>query len=154
MSSHMPPLIAVAAALAVLAGCGDQSSTTSTSPSSPPPTTGGPIASGLPQSGSGTDINRPRPDNSSANKTDGQDALTPMNQGSSEADTRETANIRKAIMADPMLSVDAQNIKIITNKGLVTLRGVVDSPDERRRVNQIVQKASGTDVFDDQLHVK
>ncbi len=134
------------ALLAALAGCGEQ-------PAAPAGASAAP-ASGPPPSGSAAEINRPHPDNSAANKADGQEALTPMNQGSSAADTQETANIRKAIMADPMLSVDAQNIKIITIKGQVTLRGVVDTVDERKRVNQIVSKVTGTDVFDDQLHVK
>jgi osmotically-inducible protein OsmY len=146
MRPCMPPCILTAALLAVMIGCGDQStasSTTASPPSSEPPVTG-----------SGAEINRPHPDNSAANKRDGQEALTPMNQGAGDADIRETANIRKAIMADPMLSIDAQNIKVITNKGLVTLRGVVDSIDEHKRVARIVQNASGTDVFDDQLKVK
>lgn len=77
-----------------------------------------------------------------------------MDQGGSAADVQETATIRKAIMADPMLSVDARNIKIITIKGQVTLRGVVDSVDERKHVNAIVTKAAGSAVFDDQLRVK
>jgi osmotically-inducible protein OsmY len=133
------------ALLAGLVGCGDQapaSSKTATLPASGPP------------SASGAAIDRPRPDNSAANRSDGQDALTPMNQGASAADTRETADIRKAIMADPMLSVDAQNIKIITSKGQLTLRGVVDSVDERKRVYQIVENVTATDVFDDQLRVR
>ncbi len=145
-SRILPYGLPALALLAGLAGCGDQSTASSTA--------GVPPASSPPQSGSGAEINRPRPDNSAANKTDGQEALTPMNQGGGEADIRETANIRKAIMADALLSVDAQNIKIITSKGQVTLRGVVDSLDERKRVNAIVQKVAGTDVFDDQLRVK
>jgi osmotically-inducible protein OsmY len=145
MSRCMPSRNLALALLACLFGCGDQ--TASSTITTPP-------ASSLPQSGSGAEIDRPRPDNSVANKSDGQEALTPMSQGASAADTQETATIRKAIMADPMLSVDAQNIKIITLRGQVTLRGVVDSVDEHKRVCQIVQKASGTDVYDDQLRVK
>jgi hypothetical protein len=146
MSRCMPPRLLAAALLAGLVGCGDQSAPSSSSPGAPPSS---------PQlSGSGAEINRPHPDNSAANKADGPGSLTPLDQGVSTADLQETANIRKAIMADPMLSVDAQNIKIITSKGQVTLRGVVDSIDEHKRVNQIVVKAAGTDVFDDQLRVK
>lgn len=136
-----------AALLVGLAGCGAQS---------PTPVDGASLLpeSSPPASGSAAEINRPRPDNSAANKADGQEAVTPMNQGSSAADTSETANIRKAIMADPMLSVDAQNIKIITIKGQVILRGVVDTIEEHKRVSQIVARISGTDVYDDQLRVK
>jgi hypothetical protein len=138
-------MVAVAL-LPCLFGCGDQSATS--------PATASPQDSGLPLSGSGADIIRPHPDNSAANQGDGKEALTPMNQGSSDADIRETSNIRKAIMSDPTLSINAHNIKIITNKSQVTLRGVVDSIDEHKRVNQIVQDAAGTDIIDDQLRVK
>jgi len=40
--------------------------------------------------------------------------LTPLDQGSSQADIDTTAQIRKEIIADKNMSMDAKNVKIIT----------------------------------------
>jgi hyperosmotically inducible protein len=80
--------------------------------------------------------------------------LTPLNQGASTGDIQETTSIRKAIMATKGLSIDAQNIKIITANGLLTLRGLVDSIDEHKQVCQVVEGVIGKAVYDDQITVK
>ncbi len=56
------------------------------------------------------------------------------------ADTETTRQIRQAIMKDPALSTEAQNIKIITQDGKVTLRGAMSSTME---INSVVDKARG-----------
>jgi osmotically-inducible protein OsmY len=57
------------------------------------------------------------------------------------ADRSLTAKIRSSIMADKSLSTYAQNVKIISQDGTVTLKGPVRSDEE---VKSIVAKA--TDV--------
>lgn len=64
--------------------------------------------------------------------------ITADQQGMSKADTETTRLVRQAIMKDPALSMEAQNIKIITVDGKVTLRGVMSSTIE---INSVVEKA-------------
>lgn len=94
-------------------------------------------------------------DNTRRNVRDRNDrSVTPMDQGNSAADIRVTASIRKEITAAENMSVNAQNVKIITNNGRVTLRGPVNSADEKRLIGEIANRiASGTNV-DNQLEVK
>jgi osmotically-inducible protein OsmY len=81
-------------------------------------------------------------------------APTPMDQGNNKADLDTTAQIRKEIMDTKNLSVNAQNVKIITNAGKVTLRGPVDTVKEKQLIGDIaVKHASATNV-DNQLEVK
>jgi hypothetical protein len=67
-----------------------------------------------------------RPDNSGANARDRSgDTLTPIDQADSKEDLRITQSIRKAVVADEALSLNAQNVKVITQNGVVALRGPV-----------------------------
>ena len=54
------------------------------------------------------------------------------------ADRELTAKIRKSVMADKSLSTYAHNVKIISQDGMVTLKGPVRSDEE---VKSIVAKA-------------
>ncbi|MBA3965730.1 MAG: BON domain-containing protein [Nitrospirales bacterium] len=64
--------------------------------------------------------------------------LTPFDQSKgSEEDVEMTRRIRQSLMADNTLSMNAHNIKIVTLNGKATLRGPVDTHDERRRVLKI-----------------
>lgn len=61
--------------------------------------------------------------------------LTPFDQSKgSEQDVEMTRQIRQSLMADNTLSMNAHNIKIVTLNGKATLRGPVDTHDERRRI--------------------
>ncbi len=92
-------------------------------------------------------------DNTGRNVRDrDESALTPGDQGANEADREVTRRIRKAITSHDQLSTDASNIKIITINGKVTLRGPVNSTQERDIINSIVQQAGVTSV-DNQLEV-
>ncbi len=79
--------------------------------------------------------------------------LTPLDQGRSESDTKMTARIRKEVLAQDGLSVSAQNVKIITANGRVTLRGPVESEEERRLIAEVAE-ASAPGLVDNQLEVK
>jgi sporulation protein YlmC with PRC-barrel domain len=102
-----------------------------------------------------TTANTAQPDNSARNVRDRDDrSLTPGDQGNNKADLNTTAQIRQQIIADKALSVDAQNVKIITINGHVTLRGPVNTVDEKRRIATIADRLAGSANVDNQLEVK
>lgn len=80
--------------------------------------------------------------------------LTPEDQKETEADVKVTANVRKAVVDDNSLSVDAHNAKIITRNGVVTLRGPVESQAESMRLQQIATQTPGVMRVVNQLEVK
>jgi hypothetical protein len=94
-------------------------------------------------------------DNTGRNVRDRNDqTLTPLDQGNSAADVATTAQIRKEIIADKGMSVNARNVKIITNNGQVTLRGPVNTAEEKRRIGEIADRSPHTGTVDNQLEVK
>ena len=94
-------------------------------------------------------------DNTERNVIDrSMQTLTPLDQGNSKADLATTAQIRKDIMAAKNVSVNAQNVKIITNAGKVTLRGPVNTVEEKRLIGQIADKYAQPKNVDNQLEVK
>jgi len=96
-----------------------------------------------------------QPDNTRVNERDRNgNTLTPIDQGNSEADRRMTQQIRQALMNTNGLSFNAKNIKIITLNGKVTLRGTVNSEQERNTVDAAARKIAGTDQIDDLVEVK
>jgi osmotically-inducible protein OsmY len=78
---------------------------------------------------------------------------TPLNQSESEADRTITQKIRQAIVSDNSMSTDAKNIKIITIKGVVTLRGPVASSQEKDAIAKKVNDVQGVVRVDNQLEV-
>lgn len=86
-------------------------------------------------------------------RTDGGIALTPMDQSNSEQDRKLTQTIRKALMDDERLSFTAKNVKVITQAGTVTLRGLVPNKVERNAVRELAQKAAGEKNVIDQLEL-
>ena len=80
--------------------------------------------------------------------------LTPLDQGNSKADVATTAQIRKEINAGNNMSVNAKNVKIITNEGQVTLRGPVNTAEEKRLIGEIAINIARLENVDNQLEVK
>jgi hyperosmotically inducible periplasmic protein len=94
-------------------------------------------------------------DNTARNVRDRNDrTLTPLNQGNSQADIDMTAQIRKEIIATKEMSVDAKNVKIITKDGHVTLRGPVNTADEKRLIGEIAERIAGASNVDNRLEAK
>jgi hyperosmotically inducible protein len=95
------------------------------------------------------------PDNTKINKRDTKSsALTPTDQNENENDLKITQHVRQAVMADKSLSFTAKNVKIITQNGKVTLRGPVNTPEERTAIEAAAQKVAGASMVDNQLEVK
>jgi hyperosmotically inducible protein len=94
-------------------------------------------------------------ENTKRNVRDKDDTtLTPEDQKETKSDVKITANIRKAVVKDKSLSVDAQNAKIITRNGVVTLRGPVESEAESMKLQQITKQTLGVVQVDNQLEIK
>ena len=80
--------------------------------------------------------------------------LTPEDQKETESDIKITADIRQAIIKNKSLSVNAQNVKIITRNGVVTLRGPVESKKESTKIKKIAKHTPGVSKVDNQLEIK
>jgi osmotically-inducible protein OsmY len=82
-------------------------------------------------------------DNTKANASDrNTDAKTPLDQSNDQDAIEVTAGIRRAVLEDSSLSTSAHNVKIVTNGNIVTLRGPVESADEKKRVESLAVKAA------------
>src|ERR1051325_750371 len=94
------------------------------------------------------------PDNTGHNVQDRSGAtLTPGDQSESEADRTLTQRVRQAVVADDSLSTTAHNIKIITINGVVTLRGPVNSAQEKANIAAKAQQIAGATKVDNQLEI-
>ncbi|MFI3156476.1 MAG: BON domain-containing protein [Methylococcaceae bacterium] len=80
--------------------------------------------------------------------------LTPEDQQENQSDIKITAEIRKAAVEDESLSVNAENIKIITRDGIVTLRGPVESEAESMKLKQLAAQIPGVVQVYNQLEIK
>ena len=80
--------------------------------------------------------------------------LTPEDQKETKKDIKITAHIRKIVVRDKSLSIDAQNAKIITRSGVVTLRGPVASEAESKTLQKIAKNTRGVVKVDNQLEIK
>ena len=93
------------------------------------------------------------PDNTEVNVRDRDgESKTPIDQNENAADIEITASIRSKVV-DTEMSVAAQNVKIITQDGKVTLRGPVRSDEEKKSVEDIAKGVAGSDNVDSQLEV-
>ena len=94
-------------------------------------------------------------DNSGVNERDRSgETLTPTDQSQSRSDVEFAARIRRAVIAQPDLSVSGQNIKIIAQNNRITLRGPVKDIEERTTIDKAVRQAAGTAAVDDQLELE
>src|SRR6476661_3478475 len=119
-----------------MAGC-NEGKTTATSATSTP-----------------TDIAVAKRDNTEVNVRDRTDAVkTPIDQNENQTDIDITANIRKRVV-DTKMSVNAQNVKIITQDGQVTLRGPVKTADEKKQIEDIAHAVAGAGNVDSQLDIE
>jgi osmotically-inducible protein OsmY len=101
-----------------------------------------------------TASNAAAPDNTKTNARDKAPTLSPLDQGNDQADIDTTQAIRKALMGDDALSTNAKNVKIITNKGVITLRGPVKTDAEKKSVEAKALAAAGGNRVDDQIDIQ
>jgi osmotically-inducible protein OsmY len=74
-------------------------------------------------------------------------------QSNRPQDLQLTRTIRRSVMADKSLSLDAHNVKIVTINGHVTLNGVVRSDAEKSAVIAKAVAVAGADNVLDALKV-
>lgn len=96
-----------------------------------------------------------QPDNTARNVRDrNHSTMTPMDQGNSQADIDITAQIRRQVVADADMSLNAKNVKIITRDGHVTLRGPVNSDQEKSRIGDIASTIARAENVSNQLEIQ
>ncbi len=92
-------------------------------------------------------------DNSAINQRDRSDStMTPLDQNENQNDIDITAKIRKQVV-DTKMSINAQNVKIMTQDGKVTLRGPVATAEEKTTIESIARKVAGESNINSQLDV-
>ena len=95
-------------------------------------------------------------DNSGKNKRDRSDhAMTADHQSKgSKSDVEITREIRRAITQEDSFSVSAKNVKIVTQSGVVHLRGPVANAAEREKISTIAKNCAGVTNVQNSLEVK
>ena len=97
----------------------------------------------------------PAPDNSKVNERDRNKAEpTADQQKENRSDQDITQQIRQSIIKDESLSTYAHNVKIISQNGMVTLKGPVRSEDEKSAILAKAVEVVGKDKVTNQLEVK
>jgi len=106
---------------------------------------------GMENTNANTDV-----DNSQLNQRDRYNRTrTPLEQGNSREDLQVTQQLRKYVVnSTNNFSMLAQNIKIITRDGHVTLRGPVKTDDEKSSIAMMAREVAGTNNVNDLLEVK
>jgi osmotically-inducible protein OsmY len=94
-------------------------------------------------------------DNTAQNKRDANGELTktPTDQQENKKDIEITGAIRKRV-TDTEASVNAQNVKIITQDGKVTLRGPVKNDTEKQMIERIAKEVAGDGNVENLLEVE
>jgi osmotically-inducible protein OsmY len=80
-------------------------------------------------------------------------AQTPAVQTMSKADRQLTQKIRRAIVSDKSLSIEAHNIHIMAQDGAVTLTGAVKSDEEKTAVENKATQIAGAGKVSSDLKV-
>ena len=96
-----------------------------------------------------------QPDNTRVNKRDRSNSEpTADQQKMNKSDSEIAKEIRRAIVSDKSLSTYAHNVKVIAQKGSVTLKGPVRSEEEKQAVVAKAKEVAGGDKVTDELSVK
>ena len=97
----------------------------------------------------------PAPDNTKVNDRDrNQEEPTADQQKENRPDRDIARDIRRSIMQDKSLSTYAHNVKIVSQNGIVTLKGPVRSEDEKNTIEAKAAEIVGKDKVTSQLEIK
>jgi hyperosmotically inducible protein len=106
---------------------------------------------------------RPNPDGSVALSTDNtrtnqrdrnSNEATADQQKMNQSDRDITQQIRRSIEKDKSLSTYGHNVKVITQNGMVTLKGPVRSEEEKKAVEEKAAEVAGADKVTNQIDVQ
>ncbi len=96
----------------------------------------------------------PAPDNTKMNAADqNQGEPTADQQKENPADRSISQQIRQSLRTDKSLSSYAQNVKIITQNGQVTLKGPVRSEAEKEMIQKKATEVAGESHVTNELNV-
>jgi hyperosmotically inducible periplasmic protein len=97
----------------------------------------------------------PAADNTKTNQRDrSANEPTADQQKENRSDRDITQQIRQSIMKDKSLSTYAHNVKIVTQDGQVTLKGPVQSEDEKKAIEAKAAEVAGENKVNSELNVK
>jgi osmotically-inducible protein OsmY len=100
------------------------------------------------------DANQVPADNTHVNKRDRHEASPTGDQQKENPTDRELAKqIRRALTKDKSLSTNAHNVKVIAQGGVVTLKGPVNSEEEKKAVETKAAQIAGSDKVTSQIEV-
>lgn len=95
-----------------------------------------------------------QPDNTKMNQNERASSKIADQQKNNQSDLELTRQIRRAIVQDKSLSTYAHNVKIVTQGGMVTLKGPVKSEEEKAAIEQkAAQVAGGSAKIQNDLQV-
>lgn len=78
---------------------------------------------------------------------------TAEQQKNNRSDLELTRLIRRAVVTDKSLSIYAQNIKIIAQNGVVTLKGPVRSEEEKQAIEKKATEIAGASQIKNEIEV-
>jgi len=97
----------------------------------------------------------PASDNTKTNERDrSANEPTADQQKENRSDRDITQQIRQSIVKDKSLSTYAHNVKVITQDGQVTLKGPVQSEDEKKAIESKAAEIVGENKVSSELSVK
>jgi len=94
-------------------------------------------------------------DNTSRNTVhNGTEAVSADQQSNDAGDVEITRKIRQSLVKDKEMSTYGKNVKIITVKGSVVLKGPVNSNEEKMKIEQTAASVAGKDKVVSEIEVK
>ena len=97
----------------------------------------------------------PQTDNTKVNRRDrNANEPTADQQKDNRSDRDITQQIRQSLVKDKSLSTYAHNVKVITQNGMVTLKGPVRSEEEKKAVEAKAAEVAGENKVTSQLDIK
>src|SRR5258708_27953986 len=113
------------------------------------------LMTGWAVSSAGEPSSAPQADNTKTNQRDrNANEPTADQQKENTSDRDITQQVRQALLKDKSLSTYAHNVKVITQNGMVTLKGPVRSEEEKQAVEAKAEEGAGAGKVTDQLDVK
>jgi hyperosmotically inducible periplasmic protein len=102
-----------------------------------------------------TDQSATPADNTKMNQRDrNANEATADQQKVNRSDRDITQQIRKSIVSDKSLSSYGHNVKVITQNGMVTLKGPVRSEEEKKAVEAKAAEVAGADKVTNEIDVQ
>ena len=79
--------------------------------------------------------------------------VTAQQQRNKKSDVKALARIRRSIIRERGLSMNAKNVKILYSDGAVTLKGPVENAAESARVEQLARNCGGVTRVDNLMTI-